>query len=255
MRCGDEVFGVAEGALRSFIESSRWFAALIPRGLSGVEMSSLPTVSLTLAAAMDFGRVVHGDVVVIQAGAGGTGCAALAALRRCGALPMATAGNAKKQCFLRVRCGVQNVSSTRSGQTFLLDFFENLPPRCLGASFMVNSLTHDDFIPRGLSILAPGGRAVELGKLRVWSVQAVNRFREDILYATMLLDARTMRAAPTLAVDLRAIAAAVHARELKLPPMSVFDFSDALQALKLLQSAQHVGKVVITCGPCGQWRQ
>ena len=26
---------------------------------------------------------------------------------------------AKKQCFLRVRCGVQSVSSTRSGQTFL----------------------------------------------------------------------------------------------------------------------------------------
>ena len=26
----------------------------------------------TLAAAMDFGRVIHGDVVVIQAGAGGS---------------------------------------------------------------------------------------------------------------------------------------------------------------------------------------
>lgn len=30
-------------------------------------------------------------------GAGGTGCAALAALRRCGALPMATAGNVQHQ--------------------------------------------------------------------------------------------------------------------------------------------------------------
>ena len=29
-------------------------------------------VHRTLAAAMDFGRVVHGDVVVIQAGAGGS---------------------------------------------------------------------------------------------------------------------------------------------------------------------------------------
>eukprot|EP00434_Breviolum_minutum_P037668 symbB.v1.2.033409.t1/scaffold4146.1/size43890/7 len=164
---------------------------------------------------MDFGRVVHGDVVVIQAGA--------------------------------VRCGVQSVSSTRSGQTFLLDFMMNLPPRCLGACFLVNSLTHDDFIPRGLSILAPGGRAVELAKLRVWSLQAVRAFREDILYATMLLDARTVRAAPTLAVDLRSIAAAIHARELTLPPVSVFDFSDALQAFQLLQSAQHVGKVVIRC--------
>ena len=46
---------------------------------------------------MDFGHVVHGDVVVIQAGAGGTGCAALAALRRCGALPMATAGSVQHQ--------------------------------------------------------------------------------------------------------------------------------------------------------------
>lgn len=34
------------------------------------------------------------------------------------ASPALTA-KAKKQCFLRVRCGVQSVSSTRSGQTFL----------------------------------------------------------------------------------------------------------------------------------------
>ena len=30
-----------------------------------------------------------------------------------------------------------------------MDFFAQLPERCLGASFLLNCLTHDDFIPRG----------------------------------------------------------------------------------------------------------
>lgn len=125
---------------------------------------------------------------------------------------------AKKQCFLRVRCGVQNVSSTRSGQTrlgyiaahclkkqfcsrelfgqvilnmrislatcfrnlaetlhrFLLDFFENLPPRCLGASFMVNSLTHDDFIPRGCGCGLGQSNCVILSCRANWSGASCN---------------------------------------------------------------------------------
>lgn len=80
-------------------------------------------------------------------------------------------------------------------------------------------------------MLAPGGRLVELGKLRVWSSEEVRRFRWDVSYATLLLDARTVRAAPTLGAELRQIAEAVHLEELKLPPVKVFALSAAVEAL------------------------
>ncbi|CAJ1458672.1 unnamed protein product [Effrenium voratum] len=121
MQGGDEVFGVAEGSLRSFIDGKSWLAALIPKPTDFIQAASLPTVSLTVASAVSFGRVVPGELVLLHAGAGGTGCAGLAALRRAGARVAATAGSAKKQCFLRIS-GVSNVSSSRSGHAFFLDF-------------------------------------------------------------------------------------------------------------------------------------
>lgn len=93
MRSGDEVFGVAERSLRPFIAAKTWLTALAPRGQRPEALAALPTVTLTLSAALAFGQAVHGDLLVLQSGAGGTGCAGLAALRRCGALPMVTAGS------------------------------------------------------------------------------------------------------------------------------------------------------------------
>ncbi|CAE7508184.1 ppsC [Symbiodinium microadriaticum] len=228
-------------------------------------MASLPTVALLLgpetvaAAVAELGHVLPGDLVAIQAAAGGTGVLALAALRRRGAAVLATAGSARKQCFLRMR-GVSRVTSSRSGDArlgpgkakkFLRDALAGLPEHCLGADFLLNCLTHDDFIPR-LSVLAPAGRFLELGKLRVWSSPSVQRFRSDVVHATMLLDTRVALAAVSLARELRSIAAAVEASlsrahgsgtpailvqagELQLPPTSLFEFpGQALEAPALM---------------------
>ncbi|CAE7453881.1 ppsC [Symbiodinium natans] len=310
MRCGDRVFGLAAGSLRhgpsalcpflSYIDASGSLAALIPQGQSYASMASLPTVALlrglrfvcaflpTVSAALELGRVLPGDFVAVQAGAGielspcaraccqmnssspdiltilnclegGTGALCLAAMRRRGAAMLATAGSAKKQCFLRLRRGISRVTSSRSGdvqlstqlnrrrggvdERFVRDFLAFLPEHCLGADFLLNSLTHDDFIPRGLSVLAPGGRFVELGKLRVWSAQSVQHFRRDVIHATMLLDARVAGAAPSLAKELRAIAAAVQA----IHPSIFHEKTLAgvlcpAEAFQLLQSARQVGK-------------
>ena len=77
---------------------------------------------------------------------------------------------AKKQCFLRLR-GVSRVTSSRSGDVwlscsgvrglcgsrgftvpgarFLRDVLDSLPESCMGVDFLLNCLTHDDFIARG----------------------------------------------------------------------------------------------------------
>ncbi|CAE7837281.1 ppsC [Symbiodinium sp. CCMP2592] len=229
-------------------------------------MASLPTVALTVSAAVaELGHVTPGDLVAIQAAAGATGSITYAAAApacwrwlRCAVVAQRCSQRqeARKQCFLRVRRGVSRVTSSRSGDArlgrnqqvegFLRDALAGLPEHCLGADFLLNCLTHDDFIPRGLSVLGPGGRFLELGKLRVWSSRSVRRFRRDVVHATMLLDARVAFAAVSLARELRAIAAAIQEGELQLPPTSVFEFPEqALEAFRLLHSSRQIGKVVL----------
>ena len=96
-------------------------SALRPRSLSALEAAALPTVSLTVSMAFDFAQLTHGEVVLIQAGAGGVGLAAIAAARQLGAHPVCTAGSAKKFWHLRSK-GILHVTSSRDGLAFLYDF-------------------------------------------------------------------------------------------------------------------------------------
>lgn len=155
----EEIFGM--GATMSQSISHPQLLALRPRNLSALEAASLPTVSLTVSMAFDFAQVTHGEILLIHAAAGGVGLAAISAARRLGAQVMATAGSAKKMCSLRSR-GLLQIASSRDGQAFLSDIYDQLTMPTL----VLNSLTHQEFIPRSLSLLGPAGRFVELAKLQ-----------------------------------------------------------------------------------------
>lgn len=95
-------------------------SALRPQSVSALKAAALPTVSLTTSVAFDLARLTHGEVLLIQAGAGGVGLAALQAARRLGAFPWGSTGSAKKMWYLRSR-GILQVASSRDGQAFFWD--------------------------------------------------------------------------------------------------------------------------------------
>lgn len=70
----------------------------------------------------------------------------------------------------------------------------------------LNSLTHQDFVPRSLSLLDAAGRFVELAKLQAWSAAQVAAFRADVKYAVLLLDRRVAEAPSTLRNEMRSVA-------------------------------------------------
>ena len=158
----EEIFGMGATMSQSISHDSHpQLLALRPRNLTALEAASLPTVSLTVSMAFDFAQVTHGEILLIHAAAGGVGLAAISAARRLGAQLMATAGSAKKMCSLRSR-GLLQIASSRDGQAFLSDIYDQPTMPTL----VLNSLTHQDFIPRSLSLLGPAGRFVELAKLQ-----------------------------------------------------------------------------------------
>ena len=120
----DEIFGM--GAQMSESLEHPQLSALRPRNVAILDASALPTVTLTVNMAFcgtQGAQLTCGEVVLIHAGAGGVGLAAISAARRLGARVLCSAGSAKKMCFLRNR-GVFQVAASRDGEAFLMDFYD-----------------------------------------------------------------------------------------------------------------------------------
>ena len=154
---GDQIFGLGFGTLAKLLPSCP-ASALRPSGISADAAAALPTGFVTAKATLAWAKLLCGESILLHAGSGGTGLAVLSAARRLGVEVLATAGSAKKQCLLRLR-GVR-VASSRDGQACSRDLLLE------SVSVVVNSLTHEDYIPRSLALLGPAGRFVELSKLK-----------------------------------------------------------------------------------------
>src|SRR5207248_7753193 len=104
------------------------------------------------------------EKILIHAASGGVGLAAVQVARLTGAEIFATAGSEEKRAFLR-SLGLRHVFDSRSH-----GFAEQIMQRTRGAgvNVVLNSLT-GEFISRGLSVLAAGGRFLELGKREIYS--------------------------------------------------------------------------------------
>ena len=77
----------------------------------------------------------------------------------------------EKHEYLR-SLGVKFITSSRNGVKFEADMQKFLEQDGAdGVDVVLNSLSHDDYIPRSLSLLRKGGRFIEIGKRGVWSHQ------------------------------------------------------------------------------------
>jgi len=112
-------------------------------------------------------RMKLGERVLIHAGAGGVGMAAVQLAQQAGAEIYATAGSPAKRDLL-ASLGVRHIFDSRS-----LSFADGILERTQGegVDIVLNSLT-GDFIPKSLSLLRAGGRFLEIGKRGIWDTMA-----------------------------------------------------------------------------------
>jgi NADPH:quinone reductase-like Zn-dependent oxidoreductase/acyl carrier protein len=173
--------------------------------------------------------------------------AAVRIAQRVGARVFATAGSPKKIAALRAM-GVEHVMSSRS--LAFADEIERLTGG-RGVDMVLNSLA-GEFIPKSLSILAPCGRFLEIG-------------RRDIAQNSPLGMGWLKKSVAVIGVDLfEALFGASRAlgeslieelsRELQDGgveplPRTVFSMGDAEAAFRYMAEAKHIGKVVLSLRP------
>ncbi|MEP7049212.1 MAG: type I polyketide synthase, partial [Pseudomonadota bacterium] len=238
---GDRVFGFAPGSLASEVTVPAHFMTRLPAGLSLEDAAALPAAFLTaLYGLQELAQIQPGSSVLIHAGAGGVGQAAIQIARRRGCRVFATAGSPAKRDLLRT-LGAEAVFDSRS-----LAFADDVlaATQGKGVDTLLNSLS-GEFIPAGLRALASRGWFLELGKRDVWTPEQVASARPDVRYRVYDLGSE-LDADATLAPRLLAeLCAALADGSLRPLPVRSFGFAQVSEAFRSMAQAAHVGKLVL----------
>ena len=234
------IAALAVGSLASHVTCRAELCIPLPAGMDGNTGASLSTVFLTaLYGLVHLARLQPGETVLIHAGAGGVGQAALQVARRCGARILATASAPKQQGLLDQ--GVEAVFDSRS-----LTFAEQVRSHTggKGVDVVLNSLK-GDWVEASFEALALGGRFIELGKIEIWSRAQAQQRRPDAAYLPFDL-LEVAAAEPQLVRQLLIdLFAELEQGTFQPIPIEVFPISAVPDAFRLLAQARHRGKVVV----------
>lgn len=242
-RVGDEVFGVAPFSFASHALSAEYALVPKPRFLSHAEAATIPITFLTAYYALVWlARLQKEERVLIHAGAGGVGLAAIQIAQHIGAEIFATAGSETKREFLR-KIGVHHVLDSRS--TAFADEIRQLTDH-EGVDVVLNSLPGEMMVA-SLGVLRAYGRFLEIGKMDIYQNRMIGLapFKDNLSYHAIDLD-RLLRQRPELVRRLlEEILAHFEAGHYRPLPYTEFSANDIQAAFRFMAQRKNIGKIVI----------
>ncbi|OJH33933.1 type I polyketide synthase [Cystobacter ferrugineus] len=248
VRVGDAVVAAAAGAFSSHVWVPQEHVFPKPAGLSFEQAAMVPATLLTAWYAVDtLGRLRAGERILVHAAATGVGLAAVKLALRRGATVYATAGSEPKREFLR-SLGVTLVMDSR-GPGFDEQVLAHT--RGEGVDVVINSLG-GDFLARGLSVLARRGRFVELGvrDMLAGGTLPLAPFERGLTFLAVQVDP-SMRGHRELMGE---VLQRLEEGELEPLPYTAYPLERAGEALRLVASGKHLGKVVLSVEPSASRR-
>ena len=241
---GERVVALAFGTFGSEAVMHEELVAPAPPGVPTTQLATMPTVFVTVALSYDLAKLKAGDRVLVHAGAGGVGLAAVQLAQATGAEVFATA-SAPKQAYLR-SLGVEHVFDSRRTD-FGREILEATGGE--GVDVVINSLTGEGFIEASLSCLAEGGRFIELARVDIYSEEEMAAARPDVDYHILELDTLKEHDPERPGAALKSVMKRVEAGELTPLMHTRWSMAEAPSAMKFMRAARHIGKIVLTNSP------
>jgi acyl transferase domain-containing protein/NADPH:quinone reductase-like Zn-dependent oxidoreductase len=241
---GDHVVGLGFGAFAAEMVTHGDLVACAPAGFSVSELATVPSAFVSAALSYEYSGLEAGDRVLIHAGAGGVGLAAIQLAQVIGAEVYATA-SAPKRGYLR-SLGVEHVFNSRD-TLFGAEILEATNGE--GVDVVLNSLTSEGYIDASLSCLVQGGRFVELARRDILSEEEMAAVRPDVNYAILELDVLKKTDPKWVGRVLRNILRQFSEGDLTPLRHSRWPLAEASAALQFMRSARHLGKIVVTTSP------
>lgn len=247
-RLGERVCAlVAGGAYAQYCVAPIAQCLPVPQGLSDVEAASLPETCFTVWSNLfDRARLQAGETVLIQGGTSGIGVMAIQLARAMGARVLATAGSDEK-CAACLALGADAAINYRS-QDFEAEVLRLTDGRGVD---VILDMVAGAYVAREVRSLREDGRLV------IIAVQGGVQSEFDaglVLRKRLTLTGSTLRARP---VAFKAAIAQACRRQVwplleagRIKPVihSVFEADQAWRAHALMESNQHIGKLVLTWG-------
>ncbi len=234
---GDRVMGVVLGGLASEATvAHEGMLVRVPDEWSDEVAASVPLVFLTAY----FGLVVlgglrEGERVLVHAGAGGVGMAAIQLAQHLGAEVFATASEGKWAVLREMGLPEDHIASSRA-----LDFASKFKAVTdgRGMDVVLNSLA-GEFVDASLGLLGPGGRFLEIGKTDIRDLETLP---EGLEYRAFDVTEAGPQRYQEMLVELLSLF-----RRGALSPLPVrsWDARQAADAFRFMSQARHVGKLVL----------
>ena len=217
----------------------------VPRGLTLTEAASLPETFFTVwSNVFDRGRLARGESLLVQGGSSGIGVTAIQLGRAFGSRVFATAGSPEK-CAACERLGAERAINYREE-----DFVEVTKSATGGRGVdVILDMIGGDYVPREIAALAEEGRLVLIstmgGAMAEIDLRAVMGRRLTITGSTLRVRpaafkggiARSLREKVWPLLERGTVKPVVHA---------TFPLERASDAHRLMESGEHIGKIVLT---------
>jgi malonyl CoA-acyl carrier protein transacylase len=241
LRVGDAVFGVAYGSFSSFVTVPCDWVIRKPPQLSFEEAAALPSSFLTAHyTLLELAHLRRGQTVLIHAGAGGVGQAAIQVAQRVGAEIFATAGSPAKRDLLKTQ-GVAHVFDSRTVE-FAAEIRRLTAGK--GVDVVLNSLA-GEFLARSFDVLAEDGCFLEIGKRDILTPAEARERKPNARYFAVDLGEVSPQQPQVIQRMLRDIDAALRAGEYRALPTEAFSVTNASEAFRRMAQAKHIGKIVL----------
>lgn len=244
---GDRVAAFTWNTYRTYARALHQCAIKIPDQMSFLEASALPAVFVTAWYALcEVARLLSGETILIHAGAGGTGQAAIQVAKYLGAEIFVTVGSdAKKKLVMDLYQIPEDHIFYSRNASFAQGIMRMTGNR--GVDVVLNSLSGKGLIA-SWECIAPFGRFVELGKRDIHGRAKLPMFQFDKNASFTAVEfAFIFRERPIIIQKcLRAVLELVAERKLQVPqPFTVYGVSEIESAFRHMQSGRNSGKMVI----------
>ena len=246
IRVGDRVCAlVAGGGYAEWCVAPVAQCLPVPDGLTDVEAASLPETFFTVwSNVFDRGRLQAGESLLVQGGTSGIGVTAIQLARAFGATVLATAGSDEK-CAACLELGAHHAINYKS-QDFVAEGKRLTQGKGVD---VVLDMVAGDYVAREVECLAEDGRlviiAVQGGIKSDFNAGLVLRRRLTITGST--LRPRSVAFKGAIAKALREhVWPLLAAGQVRPVIHSTFAAADAARAHALMESNQHIGKIVLT---------
>jgi acyl transferase domain-containing protein/acyl carrier protein len=249
LHSGEAVVAVTPSVLKTGLMASHAIvpAELVfrkPVNLSWEEAATLPLAFLTARYGLQtLAGMRRGERVLIQAGTGGVGLAAIQLAQQAGATVFATAGSDEKRRYLR-QLGVEYVFDSRS-TAFASEILQ--ATGSAGVDIVLNSLS-GDFIDAGISVLGPYGRFVEIGKRDIYEDRPLGLapFRRSLSFFAVDLASMLVERREQISTLFRQILKELEDGTLRPLPVTTYPASQLAEMFRCMAGARHIGKLALT---------